>query len=114
MKKQVKKWLTFAMALTLILGSINYNPLFANATARDEAVYDDSVTSGDADGIIADNEGGVSNSDGTVSGDDAVGLRKAQRFALARNTSANEETYTITVNASALNHNWSKDGITYA
>ncbi|MDE7223356.1 MAG: hypothetical protein K2O34_06205, partial [Acetatifactor sp.] len=25
-----------------------------------------------------------------------------------------EETYTITVNASALNHNWSKDGITYA
>ena len=83
MKKQVKKWLTFAMALMLILGSINYNPLFANATARDEAGYDDSVTGGDADGIIVDIEGSVSDGN-TVSGDDATKLGKVQRFALTR------------------------------
>ncbi|MCM1220885.1 MAG: hypothetical protein NC548_41005, partial [Lachnospiraceae bacterium] len=106
MKKQVKKWLTFAMAVMLILGSINYNPLFASATVRDEAEYDDSVTGGDADGIIIDGEESVSDSDGTVSGD-ASRVGKGRRLVLTRSARASEGTYTITVNASALGHNWS-------
>lgn len=32
MKKKIKRWFTFSLAFMLILGTINYSPLKANAT----------------------------------------------------------------------------------
>lgn len=57
MKKQVKKWLTLTMAFALILGSISYNPLAANATAVSTVGTENSVTGNDADGIVSDDVG---------------------------------------------------------
>ncbi len=68
MKKQVKKWLTLTMAFALILGSISYNPLAANATAVSTVETENSVTGNDADGIVSGDVGGVIEDMDTVSG----------------------------------------------
>lgn len=57
MKKQVKKWLTLFMAFALILGSVRYSPLSASATEVSDSEFENTVTSGDADGFGTDNEG---------------------------------------------------------
>lgn len=88
MKKQVKKWLTLTMAFALILGSISYNPLAANATAVSTVGTENSVTGNDADGIVSDDVGGVIEDMDTVSGDMASVLDKAQMFSMLRNAKA--------------------------
>jgi len=49
MKKQVKRWLTLALAIALIPGTVKYNTLAVNATAvsGEEAISDSIVINGD-------------------------------------------------------------------
>lgn len=96
MKKQVKKWLTLAMAFALILGSINYNPLAANATVASVIEAEDSVTGNDVGGDAPDDVEGVVEDIDTVSGDMVSGLDKAQMFSMMRNVRLALGTYAFT------------------
>lgn len=96
MKKQVKKWLTLIMAFALILGSVKYSPLSAEATEVSRSDSEDivTVTDGDADESDVINEedvideGDVPEDIETVSGDMAPVLEEVQMFSLEENARA--------------------------
>ncbi|MBD5529821.1 MAG: hypothetical protein HDR02_15680 [Lachnospiraceae bacterium] len=96
MKKQVKKWLTLIMAFALILGSVKYSPLSAEATEVSRLDFEDivTVTDGDADEFdVIDEENVIDEGDvpediETVSGDDATVLEEVQMFSMEENARA--------------------------
>ena len=90
MKKRIKRWLTFSLAFMLILGSMNYSPLTANATAVKQPEIVDSVTGNDSGGVPV-TEGGVSDTD-TVSGNLGSLLGKVQMLSMTKNVGNTGET----------------------
>lgn len=101
MKKQVKKWLTLIMAFALILGSVKYSPLSAEATGVSRLDSEDivTVTDGDADEFDVINEedvideGDVPEDIETVSGDMAPVLEEVQMFSMERSARLAPGTY---------------------
>ncbi len=81
MKKRIKRWLTFSLAFMLILGSMNYSPLTANATAVRQPEITDSVSGNDNDVISI--TGDVSDDTETVSGN-LVLVSKAQMLSMGK------------------------------